>query len=439
MSSMIELFKQTPYLSYAYSYPHKTAYRLFEQPKQLSKLFAREKKDSLFLYLHIPFCEMRCGFCNLFTTIDVKRDLESDYLDALTRQAKRVSRALGAAKFTRMAIGGGTPTFVSLQHLYTLFDIAEKIFAINLQAIPISVETSPLTAEPEKLRLLRERGVSRISIGVQSFIDAEVAAVGRSQKCQIVKQALDHIRDCDFPALNIDLMYGLPGQTAESWLKSLHQALQFSPEEIYIYPLYVRPLTGLNRTGKAWDDIRLTCYRAGREFLCSAGYRQVSMRMFQAPQVSTDNAPVYCCQNDGMIGLGCGARSYTREVHYSTEYATGTAGIREILADYIGRSDEQFDYADYGFTLDRDEQQRRFIIQSLLQVEGLFLPAYQDRFGSDPLVDFSLLKELINVGLAYKQDNLLRLTEQGIERSDNIGYGFYSERVYQLMESYALR
>lgn len=439
MSSLVELIEQTPYLAYAYAYPHKTAYRLFERPKQLAQLFAREKKDALFLYLHVPFCEMRCGFCNLFTTINVKRDLESDYLDALTRQAKRVSRALGDAKFARMAIGGGTPTFLSWQHLDALFDIAEKIFAVDLPAIPISVETSPLTAEPEKLRLLRARGVSRISIGVQSFIDAEVAAVGRSQQSSVVKQALGHIRDCDFPTLNIDLMYGLPGQSVASWLDSLNQALQFSPEEIYLYPLYVRPLTGLNRTGKAWDDIRLACYRAGRDYLLSAGYQQISMRMFQAPQVNNDNAPVYCCQNDGMLGLGCGARSYTREVHFSTEYATGAAGIREILADYIGRSDDQFDYADYGFTLDRDEQRRRFVIQSLLQVEGLSARAYRDRFGSDPLIDLSILAELIDAGLVDKQDELYRLTAQGIERSDNIGYRFYSQRVYQLMESYALR
>src|SRR6185295_6717962 len=112
---------------------------------------------------------------------------------------------------------------------------------------PISVETSPFTAQPDKLALLRERGVDRISIGVQSFHVDEVKAVGRAQNADAVSQALKQIRAVGFPILNIDLMYGLPGQSVTSWLESLRMALAYQPEELYLYPLYVRPLTGLDR------------------------------------------------------------------------------------------------------------------------------------------------------------------------------------------------
>ncbi len=335
MMPLEQMLHETPYAAYTYSYPHKTAYRMLDPPVRLRDLWAAERRDALFLYLHVPFCEMRCGFCNLFTTANPKVDFEVAYLQTLQRQATRVREALGPAAFARMAIGGGTPTYLDPAGLHLLFDIAERILGANPTRIPVSVETSPGTADVEKLQVLRERGADRISIGVQSFVDAEVAAVGRAQKRQVVEQALDRIREAGFPTLNIDLMYGLPGQTVKSWLASLRTALQFAPEELYLYPLYVRPLTGMGRQGKTWDDIRLACYRAGRALLLDAGYTQVSMRMFRASHAPAQDGPVYCCQEDGMVGLGCGARSYTRGLHYSSEYAVGASGVRAILRDYV--------------------------------------------------------------------------------------------------------
>ncbi len=276
------------YAGYAYAYPHKTAYRALKPPVALRDVWAAERRDALFLYLHTPFCEMRCGFCNLFTTANPPPGFAQDYLAALRRQAARTREALGPATFARLAVGGGTPTYLDEASLESLFDVAERTFGVDPQNIPVSVETSPLTAETGKLRLLRERGVDRISIGVQSFIEAEVKAVGRSQKTAVVEQALDRIRNVGFPTLNIDLIYGLPGQTTGSWLESLRAALRFKPEELYLYPLYVRPMTGLGRRSqKAEDDLRPACYRAGRELLLESGYRQISMRMFQAAQAPT--------------------------------------------------------------------------------------------------------------------------------------------------------
>lgn len=431
---------QTLYAGYAYAYPHKTAYRALDPPVALREAWAAERRDALFLYLHAPFCEMRCGFCNLFTTANPPSGIERDYLAALRRQAARTREAVGQATFARLAIGGGTPTYLDESGLETFFEIAERIFGVDPQNIPVSVETSPLTAETGKLRLLRERGVDRISIGAQSFIEAEVKAVGRSQKTAVVEQALDRIRSIGFPTLNIDLIYGLPGQTTGSWLESLRAALRFAPEELYLYPLYVRPLTGLGRRGqKAEDDLRLACYRVGRRMLLESGYRQVSMRMFQSAQAPSAGDPAYCCQNDGMVGLGCGARSYSRALHYSNEYAVGAAGIREILAAYIAKPDDAFDFADYGFALDGAEQRRRFVIQSLLQVEGLDFAAYRKRFGSEVTDDLPELARFEERGLAMRGDDWLRLTEAGLETSDVIGPMLYSPRVRSLMESYQLQ
>src|SRR5215207_3978287 len=122
---MFDVRSQSPYQSYVYSYPHKQAYRPFDVPIPLKDAWANEDKSALFLYLHVPFCEMRCGFCNLFTTVHPTQSLEETYLDTLETQAKRVKAALGAASYARMAIGGGTPTYLSAAQLHRLFDLAE--------------------------------------------------------------------------------------------------------------------------------------------------------------------------------------------------------------------------------------------------------------------------------------------------------------------------
>jgi oxygen-independent coproporphyrinogen-3 oxidase len=427
------------YQGYTYAYPHKTAYRPLDPPIRLGDLWAGERREALFLYVHVPFCEMRCGFCNLFTQARPKGGLVGQYLDALRRQAVGVRQALGEVRFARFAVGGGTPTQLDLAGLETVLDVAEAILGADLRAIPVSVEASPETVTADKLALLAGRGVDRLSLGVQTFVEAEAHAVGRPQKTAAVERALDLIRQVGFPTLNIDLIYGLPGQTLTTWLNSVRRALEYAPEELYLYPLYVRPLTGLGHSQREWDDIRRRCYRRGRRLLLNAGYRQVSMRMFRAPHAPAEEGPVYCCQEDGMVGLGCGARSYTRALHYSSEYAVGAAGIREILAAFVARPEESFDFADYGFRMDAEEQRRRYIIQSLLAHEGLGLGAYRHRFGSDAFDDLPQLHDVEREKLAVRTNGTLRLTELGVEHSDAIGPWLYSGRVRQLMKDYQWR
>src|SRR5262249_46299121 len=152
-----------------------------------------------------------------------------------------------------------------------------------------------------------------------------------------------------------------------------------------------------------------------------------------------DEGPAYCCQDDGMIGVGCGARSYTRSLHYSTEYAVRGRGVREILEDYTARPTEAFAQADYGFALSAAEQRRRYLSQSLLQCEGLALSAYRGRFGSDALDDLPELMELPALGLTERDRDRLRLTVAGIELSDLIGPWLYSPEARTLMEGFAWR
>lgn len=443
MTSLDAVLDATRYQSYVYAYPHKTAYRPLDPPRPLGPLWAGERRDALFLYVHVPFCEQRCGFCNLFTRPVPEAALVDAYLTTLARQTHVVRRALdegGAFAIARAAIGGGTPTLLDAPKL-------EQVIALlrvmgRGPGVPMSVETSPETALPDRLAVLVGSGADRISIGVQSFVEAECKAVNRPQRTADVHRALRAIRDAGPATLNIDLMYGLPGQTAATWQTSLASALEYRPEEIYLYPLYVRPLTTLGRKGaEATDRDRVALYEHGRDVLRAAGYRQVSLRMFRRDDaaVASSTGPVYCCQDDGMIGLGCGARSYTRAVHYSTEWAVGARGVRGILDRWVQRDDAAFAVADYGFQLDAGEQRRRWLILSLLAGEGLAFAAYRARFGSEPLADFPELAELAPRGLAVDTGAVLTLTPEGLGRADALGPWLYSADVQRRMAGYELQ
>jgi len=430
----------SPYQGYVYAYPHKTAYRPLSPRPTLRSVWASEDRSALFLYLHVPFCEMRCGFCNLFTRTGAPAEQAAAYLGALDRQARAVADGLGEATFASVAFGGGTPTYLTAAELDTACDIASR-FA-SLGEIPFGVESSPATATADRLAVLKDRGVTRLSLGVQSFIDAEAHAAGRPQKRALVEDALSRIRAAGFATLNIDLIYGIAGQTPATWAQSLDAALAWAPEEIYLYPLYVRPLTGLGRrelpllgdSPPVIADQRLSLYRQGRDHLLAAGYEQVSMRMFR--RLGSPATPAeYSCQEDGMVGLGCGARSYTADLHYSFEYAVEIGHVRRIIDEYIAEQD--FASAAVGFTLSDSERRRRHMIQSLLQAEGTDRSFYKKRFGTDPMDDFDReLAPFADAGWVSVDADAIRLTHEGLAWSDAIGPALFSPRVRALMDGY---
>ncbi|MBW5482415.1 STM4012 family radical SAM protein [Streptomyces bambusae] len=454
-----------PYQSYVYAYPHKTAYEPLPGRPALRDLWRGERKDALSLYLHIPFCEVRCGFCNLFTRIGAPDGLTGRYLDALDRQAAAVREALddgadkageadktdktdeagetgtGPVRFANAAFGGGTPTFLTADELNRLCDIAEHRMGADLRAIPLSVEASPATATADRLAVLAERGTTRLSIGVQSFVDEEARAAVRPQRRADVEAALGRIRDARIPVLNIDLIYGIDGQTPASWRTSLDAALAWQPEELYLYPLYVRPLTGLARrtahTDRAWDEQRLDLYRRGRDHLLAQGYEQVSMRMFRRAGAAPQGPDDHACQTDGMIGLGCGARSYTSALHYSFDYAVDMGEIRRIIDDWTATPD--FGRAVHGRYVTGDEARRRHLLQSLLQAQGMPVADYRDRFGTGPHEDFPAeLAAFADRGWLHDggAGPLLRLTPEGLAHSDALGPELFSPAVRAAMAAY---
>ncbi len=424
--------------SYLYSYPHKTAYRNFEEKLDLKELWATEKKHALYLYTHIPFCRMKCSFCNLFTVSHPKEDLVNLYLKKIQLEAEVVRDSLGDFNFAGYAIGGGTPSHLDISQLEQLFTIYTDTLGVDLKNTPGSFEISPDTINDEKLTFLSQHGVQRLSIGIQSFIEAEARSVGRVQPETVMEPLLEKISSYQFPVFNLDLIYGIPGQTVETWLASLQKAIQFQPTEIFLYPLYVRPLTSLFKKNISIQnqDIRSTLYRIGRDFLQTNGYAQDSMRLFRKQVAGLRESSEYSCQEDGMIGLGTNARSYTTDVHYSTEYAVSKPNVAAIINDYVAKERADFMTASYGIRLSEDDRKRRYLIKSLLKAQGLDAAHYQGIYGTDVYADFPELQTLLEMKLARESGGRMQLHGEGMAYSDLIGHWFISPAVKQKMQEY---
>jgi oxygen-independent coproporphyrinogen-3 oxidase len=433
---MVKTLFDNIYEGYAYSYPHKHSYRRLNK-RSLPLLWEEERKDALYLYIHLPFCEMRCGFCNLFTIANPQNDMVDAYLQTLAREAAAIKTHIAPRAFGQMAVGGGTPTYLQPQQLEKLFAIIRKLGA-QPENMPSSFEVSPATVTREKLRLLNEQGIDRISMGVQSFLEPEVKALGRPQNNKEVYAALDLLKQYPFATVNLDLIYGAYGQTLSTWLHSVKEVIRYEVEEVFMYPLYVRPLTGITKLSQQQEDNRFLFYREAKQLLLANGYRQVSMRMFRkAGLTQKQTARSYSCQEDGMIGLGAGARSYTRSVHYSSEYAVARQNIRGIIEKYIAKP--HFNEVDYGIELNKEEQQRRFVIKSVLHGAGLDLNRYSTLYGNDALQQYPLLPELIKADMAMMQNKILRLTDNGLDHSDAIGPALYSDPIKQLINEFELQ
>jgi oxygen-independent coproporphyrinogen-3 oxidase len=428
-----------PYVAYSYAYPHKSAYGPLEPAIPLGPLWRGERRDALFLYVHLPFCEMRCGFCNLFTRAQADHDFVDAYLDKLEQQAQTISELLGDFAMARFAVGGGTPTYLTPRQLERLFDMVQRHLGVMPARLPTSVETSPKTATADGLAVLRARGVQRVSIGVQSFAEAEAHALGRPQSAVEVHAALERLRS--FPILNIDLIYGHPAQTVASVLRSVRAALQYQPAELFLYPLYVRPGTGLGRQGLEPCEAGRTLdqYRAARDLLRAAGYDQISMRCFRAAAAATPEGPAYCCQRDGMVGLGCGARSYTAAVHYAGRFAVEAAAVQRLIDDWIAQPREALRCATWGLRLSADERRRRFVIQSLLQRDGLNRDAFQQTFGLPVEVCFPKLLHWEEQGFLTLTGGCWTVTERGLECSDYLGPALYSAACRAALEAFVVR
>jgi oxygen-independent coproporphyrinogen-3 oxidase len=428
------------YPGYVYGYPHKKAYRPLAEPRSLAAVWAGEHRRNLYCYVHVPFCHQRCSFCNLFTYVPGGDSPTASYLDALEREMDAYAEALTPFSFARLYLGGGTPTFLTTPEIRRLVGALGSRLGVRLDRTHGCIECSPETLDEEKVEALRELGFRRVSLGVQSFVPGELRAVNRRFDFARHAGAIGLLGKAGFPEFNLDLIYGLPGQSLASWGHSLVRAIDSPATSLFLYPLYVRPLTGLaartsfDAAPSPTTREMAAMYDRAVERLVGVGFRQVTMRQFRRDRPA--DAGEYSCARDGMVGLGAGARSYTSALHYSTPWRMVARNIRGVVEEYGRRMRAGDTGVSHGFALDDDERRRRFVIQSLLY-DGLDLVEFRRAFGVGAREGYAeAWGALLGEGCVRDEGDAFRLTPLGVRHADVVGQLFFSDRVRALIDAF---
>lgn len=265
------------------------------------------------VYVHIPFCASRCSYCDFFSTLRLD-EVGHDYVEALIAEARLRKAELNGKPVKTLYMGGGTPSQLPLPLLARLIDGLKA--TLDLNAVQeFTLEANPDDVTPEWSAAVRALGVNRVSMGVQSFQDAVLRLVGRRHTARQAIDAVASLRHAGIDNISIDLIYGLPGQTLETWAESVRQAVDLRPQHISAYGLTYEPGTRLwqqrecGEVVEASEDQYLDMYRILVGMLQVAGYEHYEISNFALPGYRSRHNSSYWNETP-YLGLGAAAHSY---------------------------------------------------------------------------------------------------------------------------------
>src|SRR6266487_6436983 len=373
----------------------------------------QELLETASLYLHIPFCHTRCHYCD-FNTYAGILPLREPYVRALLTEielaGKMALRADGSQRRSRtIFFGGGTPSMLSVGQISRLLDACFNAFAVDKDA-EITLEANPGTLTQDQLEGLRAAGINRLSMGAQSF-DAELLkTLGRIHSPQEITQAVHYARAAGFTSLNLDFMFGLPGQTMQHWRETLDRALDLHPEHLSLYSLIIEEGTPFytwvdeGRITPADEDLCADMYEYADERLQAAGYDNYEISNWWLPGHQSRHNLTYW-HNLPYLGMGAGAYSFFGSRRFSN-VREPLAYIRLLRAGQRPEAESE--------SVDRAQAMSETAFLALRTARGLHLPTFEQRF-SQPFTQFvgNRLQLVEEAGLLEHDHDWLRLSKRG--------------------------
>lgn len=337
------------------------------------------------IYLHIPFCLRRCKYCD-FITYAGKEELMPSYKSALIRELRHQARKIHGlpARADTVFFGGGTPSLMRAEWIREILDCARGEFRLASGA-EISLEANPGTLAPGDFSSLLEAGVNRISIGVQSFDEGELALLGRIHGPDQAVEAVREARREGFRNISIDLMFSLPGQSLARWKENLYEALSLQPDHLSLYSLILEPGTRLFEEVRqgvlqpAEDELAAEMYELAQDELDKAGFTHYEISNWAREEAFEARHNKIYWKNQPYLGLGAGAHSYLSGIRTVNE-KTAEEYIRKMQAANLGS--EAFPAAVEKLSLDLFTiQQETMMLGMRLTKEGVSEREFHDRFG----------------------------------------------------------
>ncbi|MCM0648836.1 radical SAM family heme chaperone HemW [Clostridium swellfunianum] len=362
------------------------------------------------LYIHIPFCKRKCAYCD-FPSFAGKESLMLDYTKALCEEIDyRVDK-----KIDTIFIGGGTPTYLSLEALKLLKNSMDKLD--KSKDLEFTAEGNPESFSIEKLQLFKEMGVNRLSIGLQASQDTLLKALDRVHNLEQFLKAYNSARELGFKNINVDLMFGLPNQTVEQWKETLEKVADLGVEHISCYSLIIEegtPFYKMNSKGKLLlpeEESERQMYEYAIEFLKSKGYEQYEISNFAKKGLECRHNMIYWNLED-YYGCGSGASSYLNSIRYRNT---------DSIEKYIYMMEEKNNACIEEHKNSTEDDMEEFMFMGLRKLKGISEKEFEERF-SVPIeyIYNKVINKFTNNKLLIREKGRLYLSKEGIQLSNQV-------------------
>ena len=358
------------------------------------------------LYIHFPFCRRRCSYCSFVSYQGRESDIP-DYVKALKKEL--VLRAAGQ-RVSSIYFGGGTPSLLSPEQIHDILSVVHSHFTVD-EASEVTLEANPGTVDERYLAAVRKAGINRLSLGLQSLDDGELALLGRIHTAAEAGDAVQFARNAEFTNLSLDLIYGLPNQTLASWFKTLDEAIGLNPEHISLYPLTLEddaPMRlAIQRAEVPPIDPDLTAdqYELAQDTLAAHGYHHYEISNWAKGGYECRHNLVYW-HNLPYLGIGVAAHSY---IH--GHRLANTTDLDSYLNAFSSNLPPAWELDE---EIGPELQLSETVILGLRLSEGVCLEGIRSRFGIDLLKHYSQqVDETAALGLLEYSGQRIRLTRRG--------------------------
>lgn len=361
------------------------------------------------VYIHIPFCTNKCFYCD-FNSYVLKDQPVMDYLHALDREMELTVKNTPPGVIKTIFVGGGTPTVLKPDEMAYFLKSVRRHFPHWDKDIEFSMEANPGTTDIDKLAVMKEGGVNRVSFGVQAFQNELLTGIGRIHNVDDVYRSLDNARAVGLNNLSVDLMFGLPNQTVDMLTESIRKALELDLPHYSIYSLKVEENTlfhtlfNKNQLPLPNEEDELQMYLLLMSSMKEAGYHQYEISNFAKPGMESRHNITYW-RNEDYYGLGAGAHGYVgRQRHMNVK------GVNP----YIAATNKGLPRLD-AFPISEPEAMEDFMMVGLRMHEGVSDTAFQAQFGRSLQDVFAKsLHKMLHAGLLEYDNGTYRLSKQGI-------------------------
>lgn len=371
--------------------------------------------NPLGIYIHIPYCLHKCGYCD-FNSHPENREESEVYVTALLLEIEHYAPKLAGQWVPTVFFGGGTPTLLPPTSLNKILGKVKDHFNLSKDC-EISIEANPATIKRETLEQIRSSGFNRISIGVQSFDSDELKLLERVHNEEQIHMTVDRARLAGFDNLSLDLMSGLPGQAPEKWQSHLLQALDKKPDHISAYGLTIEPATSFHKLQERGlltlppEETQLEMFQATIETLQSAGYEQYEISNFCRPGFECKHNLNYW-DNGEYLGLGAGASSYLNGERFKNT---------NLPSRYIREVQDKGSAVESTETLDLLHAMGETIMLGLRRLQGIPIKEFETRFQiSFNKVYGKVVAPLLNEGLITLNKNHMALSRKGLFLADSV-------------------